>query len=334
MYQRVYKDRVNKEESNTLMATEEDFDFGTHETLVLEVCDEDESELEEPLCNKSHGMYIDIRAMTDAVLPQEYRQPELLSLIKAMANLTVKIDVSYVSRMRPRNWQGKENAIYPAYEKRGERTKTSGSGRIADVYQDDNEDIRCYCSACGNGKSADRESWIIQVFTATHVVYDATEAEHSECLVFYDTQDGGYTSFKLVKKLWANEAGDLSLLAGATCDRGLATQLGIMIRDFNKLWKQIRENYVKDHDANDKERLVVVVSHPHGQPKKVSFSKLKRRVQKQIDKDKGCFYTYEACTCCGSSGAPVYIYGQDWFQDEIVHSGKNSRENYSTTWCP
>ncbi|KAH9512176.1 hypothetical protein Btru_040980 [Bulinus truncatus] len=316
------------------MDIEEEFDYGTHETLVLQDDDEAERESNKKLCNKKHEHYIPVMEFNREKLPKPYRHTELVDFIRILAQLTVMIEVKYCSQQRPDNWAGKPNTRYPGAERRGRSDCCFGSGRIADVYPSVHKEkvnVVCDCGKC-NGAC---DSWTVIVFTATHVVYDKMEAENSSCRVFFDSgSKNNCKEIHLKQQIFSNDAGDLCFLAGAICDQQLARQLEETMENFHVFGKRMREIYLRERDKRDKKRLVVVISHPHGQHKKVSLSFLKQRHEKEIKMAKGWFITYKALTCAGSSGAPVYVYGQDWYEVEIMHSGCNSKVNYSTSWCP
>ncbi|KAK0066846.1 hypothetical protein Bpfe_003581 [Biomphalaria pfeifferi] len=307
------------------LESDEYFDYGTHETLVLETEDEAELAVNRKTCRKNHNHYYSVSDFSEKNLPPKYCHKELLQLIQAMAELTVRIEVTQVSNDRPKNWKGQENVRYPGYDRKGETVSSYGSGRIADVYQNAKENITCSCP----------ENWIILLFTATHVVYDTHEAKSSKCRLFFDTGcKSKWRKLTIMKKMWSNEPGDLCLLAGVTCDTKLALGIRNILKEFNESWKYIENIEKYSGKKRSKKTLVVIVSHPHGGPKQISCGYLRKRKAKDLGDDEGFFFKYTARTCAGSSGAPVYVYGQNWFDDEIVHSGCNKKLNYSTVWCP
>ena len=92
----------------------------------------------------------------------------------------------------------------------------------------------------------------------------------------------------------------------------------------------------------------LVVSHPHGQPKKITVGKWRR----DVDKEDVFYEEYHAATCPGSSGAPVlhlYPDSQDLSLvlnepgQDFVHCGNNERSSifteevnyaYGNCWVP
>ncbi|KAK6964367.1 hypothetical protein BgiMline_031590 [Biomphalaria glabrata] len=316
------------------------FDYGTHETAEFKSDDVAEAEIQRDGCQKNHSNYLEVKGLTLDSLPQGYQEPDLLELVKSLASLTVRISVMYSSLERRKFWQGTE-ASYPGYICRGSDTCLTGSGRICDVYEDTKYELTCPCSDCKEPMSGSerRAVWHIWVYSATHVVYNSVEAEKSVFKLFYDTSEGKRKTFYGVKVLWSNITGDLCLLSCVTCDKELADELDQSLKGLISIWKRIRENYKRDKTLEDdarkyKDRIVVIVSHPHGGPKKVSFGQLHSKERKKIGSDNGWHINYLTNTCSGSSGAPVYLYGMDWFKSEYVHSGSNSDVNYSTTWSP
>ncbi|XP_055867471.1 uncharacterized protein LOC106068680 [Biomphalaria glabrata] len=315
------------------------FDYGTHETAVFKSDDVAEVENQKRECQKDHTKYIPVNELLLEKLPAGYREQNLFDLIQCMAELTVRITVKFCSAKRRKYWMGTE-AEYPGYKDRGKESRLIGSGQICDVLKVENGEMKCPCDHCKGANSEKRDVWNIHVFTATHVVYDSDEAEKSEIKLFYEGNDGrGNKTFYGVGTIWSNANGDLCVLSCVTCDQNLAASLLLTIKQINILWKSIRENYQNDKKESNqrkyKDRIVVIVSHPHGGGKCVSFDNLDGRVWKWIYIDnRGWHLNYKASTCTGSSGAPVYLYGMDWDKTAYAHSGCNGDCNYSTTWCP
>ncbi|KAK6964061.1 hypothetical protein BgiMline_031261 [Biomphalaria glabrata] len=318
--------------SPSSLANSTRFDYGTHETVNLS----DNTSSEEN-CVKPHDNYRQILKFSMEYLPEEYRENDLYELVKSMAGLTVRISVMYSSKKRMKRWYDTDQ-LYPGYECRGSKTCLLGSGRIADVYQDSTLRKLCQCPQCRSRQdSGRRETWIVLVFTAIHVVYDDTEGKKSKLKLLYDCEPGGSKLFHGATKRWSSTAGDLCLLECVTCDKAVAEELSKNIKYFNKLWRSIEAKYLEDtklaeNDRKYQKRLVIIVSHPHGGDKKISVGHVISQETRNIKTDFCYNWVYDAQTCKGSSGAPVYVFGQNWFKEEYVHSGGNTTVNYSTFW--
>ncbi|KAH9509716.1 hypothetical protein Btru_044327 [Bulinus truncatus] len=77
---------------------------------------------------------------------------------------------------------------------------------------------------------------------------------------------------------------------------------------------------------NTDNNLAILISHPHGWPKKVSVGHYTRRVH-QTNYTSGIQYTYYEyvlTSCGGSSGTPVYILGKEEVWTNHPHMGSNS----------
>ena len=236
-------------------------------------------------------------------------------------------------------------------EYRGTNWLRLGTGHICSVFSHKNNKP-CPCSEC-DGKVI-REHWTFSVMTAQHVVYNTQEANQTKVDLFYDDesceQDG------TMKSLWALNVGncnpntDLSRLECATHDEALAERI------------KYQRHYVLDPDSEENLNLrypvgsnenkllnslknvlldihhyIIIISHPHGQPKKITIGK-------QVGKrgvDNG-YMEYDAATCPGSSGAPVFLVVPDshnkWHLDlglfvshpwkAIVHSGSFNNSSF------
>ncbi|KAH9512182.1 hypothetical protein Btru_040991 [Bulinus truncatus] len=290
-----------------------DFFYGHHE--VDEFVGEAESSTL-PKCSKDHG-HKDM--IPRSHIPEPYQDAEeVYKLVKAMAYLTVRLKTNYVSKKRPR-YLPRTNYDYPLYEKRGEKGYNSGTGRVCDVVK--MEKGQCSCKKCQDPKNSPSTTWwSVKIFTATHVVYDDNEAAQTTCNLFYDggVQKEGREKTDLVgcKKIWLDVGGDLCLIETPTCDQNLATKLFDKIKKFNTYWQSLQTMYELDRQQ---EKLVMIVSHPHGSEKRISVG-----LGVDIGRKKKLGYSkfiYTAPTCPGTSGGPVYILGFDWFKTEYVHGG-------------
>ncbi|KAK0066841.1 hypothetical protein Bpfe_003577 [Biomphalaria pfeifferi] len=301
-----------------------EFFYGTHET----------AESQKELCSKPHIKQYEISKFSINDLPEDYQEENIFLLIKQIVKLTVQIVVNYISENRLDVWQNTKTR-YPGSECKGKDSLLRGSGRIADIYKNE-EAKKCMCSDCVNNENAEKETWTIIAITATHVVFDESEANKSNCKLYYDSEDGECIQINYCKRRWAHTEGDLCFMECVTCNKNLAEEIWQNIQQFNNLWKKIRKDYLKNTKKYKSNRLVVIVSHPHCGAKKISIGHLEGKNEIELNNQKGYQLFYDTPTCKGSSGAPVYLYGQNWFRVEYVHSGgtKDPKLNHSTTWCP
>ncbi|GFN83866.1 hypothetical protein PoB_001037200 [Plakobranchus ocellatus] len=273
-----------------------------------------------------HANFIPVSEFGEEHLPDQYRSKSVVDIVKAVANVTVKLVVRLNSATRlPFNEY--------CYSLRGDTNSIHvGSGWIIDVEKGFGP---CQgCSECsrsspfqGEELSKDKEQWyFVYVVTASHVVFDVDEAEATEVQIFYD--DKKSRKDKRMKSIYgvalSRECSqdDSSVVRCVTHDESLAHEL---FRNAEKM-KMIfvkRDLGIKAEEsvwgASPDNRLCIVVSHPHGQPKMVTLGerkeierihllmskKMSNEMRRQFRIRNPLFYTTE--TCPGSSGAPVFM---------------------------
>ncbi|XP_055866359.1 uncharacterized protein LOC106051780 [Biomphalaria glabrata] len=310
--------------------------IGDHETQESEG---GEADLHKHLvgCKKNpgHSRFIPVETFTLKHLPEGLQDNDLFEYIKVIADLTVRVDVRMSSPHRPKFWP-KTTQPYPFYNMSERRNLRTGSGRVWDVnkFQDgvwqdggieDTDYTKCWCRKCEGSNSPSNVWWEFDMFTATHVVFDAIEANHTTLRLFYDREDSKVVSDDKVRVRYVNIEDDWCRLNCVTCDKTLGNKLmGMWKHLVNVRWK-VCDKY---SDSISKHKLTFIVSHPHGCSKQVSVGQWKDRLKV----DGLSKFTYTTCTCPGSSGAHVYCLGYrdlwPWF--DLVHSGSfKSGLNYS-----
>lgn len=253
------------------------------------------------------------------------RDPLIFQVIQALSGLTVKIDVSYVSEHRP-DVMKDTGFFYPYFTHKGNNTlRRTGSGRVFHVAMKFNN---CPCSSCKTSSIPNRKYWLISVATATHVVFDSSEAKFSKCHFSFDSDSSKSIVLECLKlePVPDIEKDTCSLLC-VTHDSEFAENLHKRIFDYYNLDRQVS---VKYKDSRNDHRLAVIVSHPHGCSKRVSIGTWHERLETtSFGPDMAdTKYIYNTCTCPGSSGAPVYILGKElWYNHS--HSGAGALGNYS-----
>ncbi|CAL1537526.1 unnamed protein product [Lymnaea stagnalis] len=317
----------------------------------------------------SHDGFIPYTDFCRRSLPRRYRDPYLLDVIKVIAFLTVRIDVTYTSPARP--------LAYPCSESRGRTAKRSGTGRIGMVWKyTDNDHRTCPCTACKQSENPVRNWGLIRVITAVHVVYDKAEALKATCRFGYDSYKSPTVIFEGVDMERADVNDDRCHLSCVTHDLELLDKLKLQWSRYPALHRKVTEKFKRPND-----KLVVIVSHPHGCSKHVSLGSWTNKVitgatspgpdaptpgQVESSPSQGASspiqgasspgqgapspiqdasspdqavsppvhpfvkYTYTTTTCPGSSRATVYIMGRTWgLWYNQIHSGHKPEVNYN-----
>uniref|UniRef100_A0A2C9KYZ0 Peptidase S1 domain-containing protein n=1 Tax=Biomphalaria glabrata TaxID=6526 RepID=A0A2C9KYZ0_BIOGL len=302
------------------LTANKDLFYGTHEVQVAEANTNPEESSKRCARGCCSDDMVDVDKFTLEHLPIEYRQDDIFNLAQAIASLTVKLKVTFVSDSRPQ-FIPKTDSPYPLYDKRGSGDFISmGSGRVCDVVQQKGRGgDTCKCSGCKISPNPSKNWWTIKIFTATAVVYDSKEANQTSCTFFDHGGENDHNKFKIsgCRCVWLDVEGDLCLLEIISCNKKLCELLFSTIKTFNVIWQSLNQTF-KNLKATE-ERLIIIVSHPHGDHKRIS-------VGHGVDIGTICNlgfskYIYNAPTCLGSSGGPVYALGNNWFKTEYVHSG-------------
>ncbi|CAG5116466.1 unnamed protein product, partial [Candidula unifasciata] len=193
----------------------------------------------------------------------------------------------------------------------------------------------CPCPECQGHRNT---KWgKVTLTTALHVLKD--EADASKCTVRFfidseDSTDQGKIIYGL-KSHSRDVTGDWCALVCATHDLDLLTLLEDKLKEYWKLGRALKDKYQKESEN----LVVVVVSHPHGGPKRISLGEAKvKDLAREVREDQDwCYYSYDAVTCDGSSGAPVYVLGRwndgfgYWFGHTHNHSGIDNFDLNSST---
>ncbi|KAH9496588.1 hypothetical protein Btru_011074 [Bulinus truncatus] len=288
--------------------------------------------------NPGHTKFIPVDKFTLNHLPEGHRDKDLYELIKATADLTVRVDVKMTSPHRPEFWLDTK-VTYPFYNLRGKANLRTGSGMVCEVYKfkdgyfdqhetkHDQNYTQCWCTKCKHSDTASRVWWEFILKSAVHVVFDDIEASHMSLRLFYDSEESHEVYFNGVSIFEVDIEKDWCMLKGVTCDDHLGDKLNTHWKYFNDLiWKVL----FKYQETRDVDKLNFIVSHPHGCCKKISFGHWVGKYQVTNNFNR---FTYTTCTCPGSSGASVHCvgYGVGWrWSSQHVHSGSlNSKLNYS-----
>ncbi|KAH9488128.1 hypothetical protein Btru_064966 [Bulinus truncatus] len=285
-------------------------------------------------CRKSpcHEKFIPVDTFNLNHLPDGHRDHDLYELIKATADLTVIVAVTKVSPNRPELWFDKKEP-YPFYKNKDSEIRRQGSGKInrvekftcgydKDGYRHLKQYTECWCKKCQNSELASPMWWEFNVVTATHVVFDDIEANHTSLRLFYDRDDSPLVSVDQITVDSANIKNDWCRLRCVTCDKNLGDKLFMLCQHCHTLQHKV---YHKYRHSRDVDKVSFIVSHPHGCSKQVSIG---HWLDKQPVDDDLTKFSYNTFTCPGSAGAPVQCLG--YFGDQHIHSGcLNGKVNFS-----
>ncbi|XP_059160885.1 uncharacterized protein LOC131944346 [Physella acuta] len=297
---------------------------GNHEA---EMCYGGEADLHKHVtdCTKNpgHKGFTPLKDFNIKYLPSRFHDDLVSEIIKTLAALTVQVKTKFTSLERPEFYPGTQFP-YPCYKDRGSRVMRLGTGRVRCLYKSTESDGTCRCAKCQVSATPSKVWWVVCVLTATHVVFDDSEARQTMCVLGYDDNkspgvslDGWEVGGKArIKRDWC-------WLRHSTCDLKLVDELDKMIRRFDELCWEVWKTY---RMFDDVDKLTVIVSHPHGCPKQVSVGQWTHKLERDVTRTR---YWYTTCTCPGTSGAPVYRLGYDRVWCDRPHSGANSEGNYS-----
>ena len=227
--------------------------------------------------------------------------------VRAAADCTVRLRVGYTSQDRPDG--------DPLCGSRGKSIPRVGTGLICDVDSEINEP--CPCDNC-DGQEV-RKYLRFYVQTAQHVVYDTEEAKRTRIDLFYDDetsrQDRKVVSVWALRVVWSYTEYDQCWMECVTHDERIGKMVESLVRRWRSLTEDMRSKpiyFKKSSLSGEGQFFTLIISHPHGQAKKITLGKVRYTV-----KAGDYFYReYETATCPGSSGAPVfdlYTKGDDVF---------------------
>ncbi|GFS04760.1 hypothetical protein ElyMa_001183700 [Elysia marginata] len=272
-------------------------DLSHHECEILEKgLEAAEAALAWERCKKNpgHAEFIPVQEFLASHLPSSLTGGDRARL-SMIVDRTVRLRVHCTSRDRP------DGDCLSQY--RGSDRLRLGTGFI--YYMNDPKcNQPCPCRECGGNVA--KKFWTFSVITACHVVYNTEEAKETKVDLFYDDenceQDGRMKTVWAVEVKWAESDNDLCVIFCVTHDEMLGERIRCLIEQWNSGHSQTESEGTSVPSLDFGDKAALVVSHPHGQPKKISVGKISLVTDSCVD-EFGCEYL--AATCPGSSGAPV-----------------------------
>ncbi|KAK6964557.1 hypothetical protein BgiMline_031794 [Biomphalaria glabrata] len=253
-------------------------------------------------------------------------------LVKSVFHLTVKLDVNNISNSREKFWPG-TGVRYPLSSSETPTAKNrSGTGRVWKVIMYKNgidsfggrhkKYTSCPCAQCKQSGKPNSKFAKISISTSKALVYNDFEAAGVICLLFYDSSFQMDSHNKRLDGFYVEQdkiTTDFCSLACYTCNIPLFERLKKYLNRFNQANEAIQSQKTAIKRLNS---FVFIVSHPHGEYKKISYGKI---VRKYEIRGPGTSLVYTAPTCPGSSGAPVIApaHSSSWSNEtQIIHFGQ------------
>ena len=267
--------------------------------------------------NPGHEDFISAQDFIDNHLPR-VKSEEHRNKLKAAIDLTVRLRIRWTSLERP---DGDDLCA-----SRGSDDTRLGTGFI-DQAVGPIPKTPCPCKQC-DGKTG-REFWRFKIRTAQHVVYSTEEARKTRIDLFYDDDscrcDGMMKTIMGLDVVECKPDRDTFVMWCVTHDEAVGERIqAAWLSWYAQVKTPLNLSDLGLQSPRGKDRCAaLVVSHPHGQPKKITLGEARMR--------DGPLVQYNAATCPGSSGAPVFWGATDpwsgwlyiaWFP--LVHSGSSA----------
>ncbi|GFR90077.1 hypothetical protein ElyMa_006141400 [Elysia marginata] len=258
--------------------------------------------------NPGHENFISVQYFIENYLPRLHSDKQR-EFLRSWIDRTVRLRVDCTSQDRP-------DDDYMA-EYRGTSKMRVGTGYVWFV-DEPKYDEPCVCPKC-DGNVA-RKQWSFRVLTSEHVVHNKEEAKETNIDFFYDDdncdRDGRMKSAWGVEVIGSKPNLDWCDMLCGTCDK----DLGERVEEINRraldgiLNRQDLSELGLLPSGDEDCRPILVVSHPHGQPKKITVGEVTH-----LDRENQRA-GYNTPTCPGSSGALLFRSGRVWWWLS-VHSG-------------
>ncbi|KAI8739343.1 hypothetical protein BgiBS90_035497 [Biomphalaria glabrata] len=259
-----------------------------------------------------HQQFIDATELEEK-FPDEFKSDrDLISLVRHLSDLTVQIKITK--------------------DHNGILSVVNGSGFAQRVRSE--RGSHCPDEECSRRQES--HAWmVVTVTTVYHVVKTQEDAVKAEMTLSPSSSTQSvFRGFKLLDSDKETGERDWCAVEAVTHDLDIQNTLKSTIESLEQLQNITFERY-KDKEP----RLVVVVGHPHGGPKKISFGFWEDRTTlKEIRSNQDwCRYAHNAATCPGSSGSPVFILGQSlcgfgyWFGHPHNHSSRSEDGAWAVT---
>lgn len=201
-------------------------------------------------------------------------------MIKALADITVRVSVTQISANRPPVFPG-TGEPYPFYNDREKsHVMATGTGRVfrVDIFTESNKQ-NCPCETCKLSTNPETEWGMVYIHTANHVVFDEFEAEHTICQLFDDvTEDRSVLELQGMKMVKSFITDDTCHLTYTTHEMDVVNKLAGLVQRFFHAHCKAHSKYIDNWYSKHRppqipeaavQRLNVMVSYCQGLTKKV-----------------------------------------------------------------
>ena len=220
--------------------------------------------------------------------------------LTAMIYLTVRLRIYWTSPDRPDDDEFSNH--------RGTEIPRMGTGFIRHVH-DPVSDEPCPSDKC-NGEIT-QKFWRFWVRTAAHVVYNTEEAKSTRVDLFYHDDsckfNGRMGTVTGLRVVLIDHDRDICYIECVTHDEALGEKIQFFWTDLGSGLTEPLDLDPPSLDflppCDEDRRPILIVSHPHGQPKKITLGQGRDGEYPLVE--------YNATTCRGSSGAPVFRFYRD-----------------------
>lgn len=251
--------------------------------------------------NPTHAAFISIVSLKPDDMPRPFSDdPRWSSMLRARADDTVKLSVTFTCDNRPEPFKCSRSR---ARQGTGTIFWTSSASKSTSYAKEGSGDHGV------NGPL----NFTFRVVTVAHLVYDKDEALSTTVEFFDDYPDNSFCvrTAQVVDFIKEPEESGRSILVCVTHDKEILERLERSQRQRNQLLEQLQEP--------EGASMCVIISHPHGMSKQISFGELVqvdefgpvKTVPVSENKQmllRDCILQYSTPSCPGSGGGSVTVW--------------------------
>ncbi|XP_055863108.1 uncharacterized protein LOC129922177 [Biomphalaria glabrata] len=213
--------------------------------------------------NGDHDNFIAVKDFTLEHLPKEIRHKCVADYVLAESKITVKVLVKWISKNRPdtSTWAGL----------RGKTSLRNASGKFVLDNPHSFQVKDCPIPHCHRKDDLGPNHKIIEadlkIFTNKHVLYDEDELNRTEVDFFYDSKDKvGLVKEYATQLFYTKPSSDKTFFKVTIHDEELLHRLEQIDNDKSAAFWNLPSQVLRKMSA-----FAIVISHPHGMPKKISI---------------------------------------------------------------